>query len=129
MPVSRPRAPRTALDPDTLVPYSELPGIFHRSRQTIDRWLRDGVLTRVKVSKSVYVRRDEIDAMLAPARAVRAQLREAEAAGQPVLNPEQLALVRRALGDALDALIVADGKKDSDSARNTDTEAGGADAA
>jgi len=97
------------LDPDTLVPKADLPGLFHRSRPTIDRWLRDGVLTPVKLRGAVYVRRDEIDAMLGPARAVRAQVQAAEAAGRPVLSPQALDLVRRVLQDALDGLAGAEG--------------------
>lgn len=96
------------LDKSSLIPASELAEIFHRSHRTINRWLTDGVLPSVRVGPTTYVRRADVDALLAPARAVRAQVRNAETAGRPVLDAAQLALVRRVLADALDSLTVAD---------------------
>jgi excisionase family DNA binding protein len=100
---------RPALDKSSLIPASELAGIFHRSHRTISRWLADGVLPSVRVGPTKYVHRADVDALLAPAMAVRAQVQAAEAAGRPVLDAAQLALVRRVLADALGSLAVAEG--------------------
>ena len=88
---------------DELIPKSQWPAVFGRSQSTVDRWVRTGALPVRKVpgSRSTYMLRSDIDAMLAPARRIAAEDAADEAAGRPAFSPEQIALVVRAVGDAL----------------------------
>jgi hypothetical protein len=85
----------------------ELPAIFHRSRETTDRWIKDGALPSVKIPNSRssrYVRRSDIDAILAPARRLGAEVQAIEADGGEPFSAAQLDLVRRVMGDGLASL-------------------------
>ena len=93
----------TRIDPDRwlLATDPELARLFRRSPRTIARLLSTGAIPSRKVGHARYVLRADIDAMLAPARQLRAELETQRAAGEPIFTPEQLALVRRVVEDAL----------------------------
>jgi hypothetical protein len=87
---------------DELIPLGDLPAIFRRDRTTVQRWIRSGALPAVQIGGSTYVRQHDLDAALTPRGNARVQVAAAKAEhGPDWLSPEQFALVRRVLDDAL----------------------------
>jgi hypothetical protein len=71
---------------------------FTSSRHQVNRWIAQGALPSRVIGNGRYVRRATLDAYLAPARQAAEQLQVRRDAGLPVFSPEQLTLLRSALG-------------------------------
>lgn len=83
-----------------LIAVADLPLLMSRDPDRIQRWVDWGVLPTVTVDGAAYADRAEVDRLRDPLVACAAELDAAEAAGRPILSPEALALVVRALDPA-----------------------------
>lgn len=83
--------------------------VLRRTPDTVHRWIREGAIHAVQVGSTKLIRRADLEALLATADEARAAADARKATG-PLLSPEQLDVVRRAVDGALAAL--AEGRED-----------------